>query len=259
MRQYQSNAMKILVLSGAITFFSGCSEKAQRTVDQAIETHGGASFQSFYLEFDFRDRHYTAARNGGIFEYSREFTDSTGKIKDVLSNDGLTRYRNGSVVVIPEERKQAFTRSVNSVIYFMLLPFGLNDDAVNKEWVEETTIRGEPYQVIRVTFDQKGGGEDHEDIFLYWFHTEKNTMDYFAYSYTTDGGGLRFREAINSRKKGGLVLQDYINYQPADETIPIDSLKSMFIAGTLKKLSEIRLENLLVTEFDKRNLKNDSN
>lgn len=244
--------MKALILSGAVTFFSGCQEKSQTIVDKAIEAHGGASFQSFYLQFDFRDRHYTAARDGGIFEYSREFTDSTGNIKDVLSNDGLTRYRNGSAVLIPEERRQAFTRSVNSVIYFMLLPFGLNDDAVNKKWVEETTIRGEPYQVIRVTFDQKGGGEDHEDVFLYWFHTEKNTMDYFAYSYATDGGGLRFREAINPRNKGGLLLQDYINYKPADETIPIDSLKSMFNAGTLEKLSEIRLENLLVREHDER-------
>lgn len=242
--------MKTLVLSGIITFFSGCEQKAQKIVDKAIEAHGGASFQSFFLQFDFRDRHYTAGRNGGIFQYSREFTDSTGTIKDFLSNDGLTRYRNGSAIEIPEERKQAFTRSVNSVIYFMLLPFGLNDDAVNKEWVEETTIRGESYQVIRVTFDQKGGGEDHEDVFLYWFHTEKNTMDYFAYSYATDGGGLRFREAINPRKNGGLLLQDYINYRPADETVPIDSLKPMFIAGTLKKLSEIRLENLLVTDYD---------
>lgn len=258
MIQYQSAPTRILFLLGIITFFPGCKDKPQKIVDKAIEAHGGASFQSFFLQFDFRDRHYTAARNGGIFQYTREFTDSTGNIKDVLSNDGLTRYRNGAAIDIPEERKQAFTRSVNSVIYFMLLPFGLNDEAVNKEWVEETTIRGEPYQVIRVTFEQERGGEDHEDVFLYWFHSEKNTMDYFAYSYATDGGGLRFREAIDPQRRGGLLLQDYINYRPADESIPIDSLESMFLAGALKKLSEIRLENLVVTDFDENKIQKKS-
>jgi hypothetical protein len=237
-----------LVMLFAATLLCSCKSKPQRIVDAAIEAHGGAAFHAFFLEFDFRDRHYTATRDGGIFSYTREFSDSTGRIKDVLNNDGLTRYRNEKKIDIPEERRQAFTRSVNSVIYFMLLPFGLNDDPVNKEWVEETSIKGEPYQVIRVTFDQQGGGEDHEDVFLYWFHSEKNTMDYFAYSYKTDGGGLRFREAINPRKMGGLLLQDYVNYKPQDETIPLDSLKDMFVSGKLQKLSEINLENLKVEQ-----------
>lgn len=255
MRHSASITIKIFAFVSLTALLLSCTDKAQKVVDAAIETHGGAAFNSFFLQFDFRDRHYTAARDGGIFSYTREFTDTTGLIRDVLSNEGFTRYRNNTVLEIPEERKQAFTRSVNSVMYFALLPFGLNDQAVNKEWVEETTIGGESYQVIRVTFDQTGGGEDHEDIFLYWFHSEKNTMDYFAYSYNTEGGGIRFREAINPRKVGGILMQDYINYKPEDETIPIDSLKGMFIAGRLQKLSEIRLENLAVTEFDPQALK----
>jgi hypothetical protein len=232
--------------------FSGCSDKAQDVVDKAIDTHGGKAFESFFLEFDFRDRHYTAARDGGFFEYTREFTDTTGRIKDVLSNDGFVRYRNDAPVEISDERKAAFTRSVNSVIYFMLLPFQLNDDAVNKKWLGETTIRGESYQVIQVTFDKAGGGEDHEDVFRYWFHSEKNTMDYFAYSYKTEGGGIRFREAINPRRVGGILIQDYINFRPEDESLPIDSLEPMFLAGRLRKLSEIRLENVRVKSFDQR-------
>lgn len=250
--RHRSRITFTVVCLGMAGLFSGCADKAQDIVDRAIDTHGGKAFDSFFLEFDFRDRHYTAARDGGLFAYTREFTDTTGKIKDVLSNDGFVRYRNDVMLQIPQERKNAFTRSVNSVIYFMLLPFGLNDDAVNKKWVEETTIRGEPYQVIQVTFDQAGGGEDHEDVFLYWFHSEKYTMDYFAYSYKTDGGGIRFREATNPRRVGGILIQDYINYKPEDESIPVDSLKPMFIEGRLQKLSEIRLENVNVKSFDQR-------
>lgn len=243
-------AIRSLIFVSLMTMLFACKkDRAQQSVDNAIEAHGGKAFESFMLEFDFRNRHYTAARNDGTFSYSREFVDSTGQIKDVLNNTGFTRYRNGSPIDIPEERKQAFTRSVNSVIYFALLPFGLNDPAVNKQSMEETIIRGEPYEVVRVTFDEAGGGEDHEDVFLYWFHKHKKTMDYFAYLYKTEEGGLRFREAINPRKKGGILLQDYINYKPVDENIPIDSLKSMFLSGNLQKLSEIRMENASVREY----------
>ena len=250
MRQSYSSVPLRFLICTLIILTCSCADKAQKIVDNAINTHGGETFESFFLEFNFRDRHYTAARDGGNFTYTREFRDSTGNIKDVLNNEGFTRYLNDNVVDLPNERKEAFKSSVNSVIYFMLLPFGLNDDPVKKEWVGESTIRGESYQVIRVTFDEHDGG-DPDDIFMYWFHAEKNTMDYFAYSYKTDGGGIRFREAINSRRVGGLLLQDYINYKPEDENIPIDSLQPMFIAGDLKKLSEIKLENLSVSEYKK--------
>ena len=246
-------AFQFLTFSFTYLFLASCSDNpAQRAVDQVIATHGGSAYESFHLEFDFRERHYTAARNQGLFTYTREFTDSTGRIKDVLDNDGFRRFRNGALVDIPEERKQAFSRSVNSVIYFALLPFGLNDNPVNKEMVEETTIRGEPYNVVRVTFDERGG-EDHQDVFLYWFHKDKHTMDYFAYSYETDGGGIRFREAINPRVKGGIRWQDYINYKPEDESVPLDSLQNMFDSGRLEKLSEILMENVVVTEYKDNN------
>ena len=232
------------------TILCSCGDnKPQQIVDNAIEVHGGKAYRSFHLEFDFRNRHYTASRNGGVFTYTREFTDSTGVIKDVLNNDGLTRFRNGSILDITDERKHAFTKSVNSVIYFALLPYGLNDKAVNKQWVKEVTIKNEPYDMVRVTFDQQNGGEDHSDIFLYWFHQQKHTMDYFAYKYETDGGGLRFREAINPRRIGGILWQDYINYKPADESIPLEDLESMFISGSLERLSEVKMENAKVTEY----------
>lgn len=223
-----------------------CGDRtAQRVVDESIEAHGGSAYRSFHLQFDFRDRHYTVTRQDGMFAYTREFTDSTGRIKDVLNNDGFTRYRNNTVVSLTDARKKAFTSSVNAVIYFALLPFGLNDDPVNKEWINETTIRGEQYDVVRVTFDEMGAGT-HQDIFLYWFHKTKHTMDYFAYSYESDGGGIRFREAVNPRRIGGILLQDYINYKPQHDSTSLEALQSLFLSGKLEKVSEIRMENIVI-------------
>ena len=227
-----------------------CGDRtAQRVVDESIKAHGGSAYRSFFLQFDFRNRHYTVAREDGIFTYTREFTDSTGQVKDVLNNDGFTRYRNNSVVSLTDARRKAFTSSVNAVIYFALLPFGLNDDPVNKEWINETTIRGEVYDVVRVTFDEMGEGSDHQDVFLYWFHKTRHTMDYFAYSYESDGGGIRFREAVNPRKAGSILLQDYINYKPKHDSIPLEDLQSLFLSGNLEKVSEIRLENVVVKDY----------
>lgn len=250
MRNTVSATGKIIFVMICLAFYSCDENKAQRVVDESIEKHGGVAFESFHLAFDFRGRHYTATRKDGIFTYTREFTDSTGIIKDVLKNTGLIRYRNGDILPITDERRNAFTNSVNSVIYFALLPFGLNDKAVNKQWVEETSLKGEPYDVVRVTFDQHGGGEDHEDVFLYWIHREKHTLDYFAYSYQTDGGGLRFREAVNTREVGGITFQDYVNYQPRDKSITLENLQSLYVSGGLEKLSDIKLENLQANRLD---------
>lgn len=247
---YKSYTFKILASSVLLLFLYSCGDqKAQRVVDDAIDAHGGSAYESFLLEFDFRGTRYSAARQGGLFRYTREFTDSTGTIRDVLDNEGFTRYRNGAPVSLSAERRGAFMRSVNAVIYFTLLPFGLNDDAVIKEWIEETSLEGQPYDLIRVTFKSSGGGDDHQDVFLYWFHKEKHTMDYLAYSYETDGGGLRFRKAVNPQKKEGILLQEYINYKPENESVPIEDLQQMFLSGSLEKLSEIRMDNVSVSQY----------
>lgn len=158
------------------------ASKAQEIITSAIETHGGKLYENVSLSFEFRDRHYTAFRKNGQYVYTREFTDSTGHIKDVLSNEGFYREINGSKVELPEERENAYANSVNSVIYFALLPHGLNDAAVNKEYLGEAIIKDQPYHKIKVTFDPEGGGSDHEDEFIYWIHQKSNSMDFLGYN-----------------------------------------------------------------------------
>lgn len=237
----------LIVFIPLIVISCNNSNDANSIVNKSIEAHGGTRFEKAHIEFDFRNRHYSSHRVDQVFTYTREFKDTTGSVRDVLTNNGLVRFINNDTASITDERRNAFSNSVNSVIYFALLPFGLNDPAVNKEYVGETRIKGKDYYVIRVSFDQEGGGEDHEDIFLYWINQQTFTVDYFAYTYQTDGGGLRFREAINPRKIEGLLFQDYINYKPKDETIPLEKIEELYKNGKLEKLSNIELTNITIS------------
>lgn len=225
----------------------GCNPgpDAQKIIDKAIENHGGERYKNFHASFDFRGRHYVIHHDDGLFQYERHFTDSTGEIKDVLNNEGFKRYLNGTDITDTVKKAAAYTRSVNSVAYFALLPYRLNDPSVNKSYLGTGEIKGEPYHKILVTFDKKGGGEDFSDEFVYWIHQDRFTMDYLAYLYYTDGGGKRFRAPMNVRTVDGIRFADYRNYLGVED-IGIEKYDQLYDLGELELLSRIELKNLEV-------------
>lgn len=228
-------------------YIMGCESKltdAQKIVEKAIETAGGEKYLNSTIAFDFRERHYIATRNGGQYSYERITQDSSGTIHDFVANEGYHREVNGVKVEVPDSMAVRYTSSTNSVIYFALLPYGLNDAAVNKKLLGETTIKEKPYYLVQITFHPDGGGEDFEDVYLYWIHQKDFTVDYLAYSFAeADETSFRFREAYNPRTVNGIRFQDYINYSPADNSIPLDSAESFFKKGKLEELSRIETEN----------------
>ena len=110
----------------------------------------------------------------------------------------------------------------------------------------ETNIQGQPYHKLEVTFAQEGGGTDYEDVYLYWIHPQTYTLDYLAYSFHTDEGGLRFRKSYEPQVIGGIRFQNYINYEPLRQETPLLDLDKLFAAGKLKELSRIELKNIQV-------------
>lgn len=240
--------MKYFVVFIALVFY-GCSFNStdpQEIVDKAIEKAGGEKFQKSTIAFDFRNRHYVTRRNYGIFSHERIFKDSTNTTHDFLTNDGFRRQVNNEEVIVPDSMAVKYSNSVNSTIYFALLPFGLNDPAVIKKFMGKSTIENESYFIIEITFEQHGGGNDFTDIFLYWIHEKKFTIDYLAYLYYTDGGGLRFRKAYNPRKLNGILFQDYINYKPREDSATISDIEALFKQNALEELSRIELTNITV-------------
>ena len=234
-----------------LLFIFSCKEQnmpdAGTIINKSIEVAGGDLIKNSVIEFDFRDKHYKAIRDNGKFQYERVFKDSIGIIKDILNNKGFQRFVNETSFAVSDGKETAYTASVNSVHYFSILPFGLHSKAVNKTYLGKVSLKGNDYYKIKITFNQEGGGEDFEDVFIYWINMETYKVDYLAYSYNEkDGLGLRFREAYNERIVNGIRFVDYNNYKPASEKSKLVDLDRLFEIGKLDLLSKIELENVTV-------------
>jgi hypothetical protein len=187
-----------------------------------------------------------AKRDKGDYELLRFITKDLVNYKDVLSNDGFKRYINDSLVSLSKKDQDAYSNSVNSVHYFSVLPYGLNAPAVKKKALENVFIKEKEYYKIQVTFNENEGGDDFDDIFIYWFSKENFKLDYLAYKYHTNGGGVRFRDVKKENIVNGIRFSDYNNYKPIDKNIDFYAIDKLYEEGKLKKLSEIVLENIEV-------------
>ncbi|WP_422091265.1 DUF6503 family protein [Tenacibaculum ovolyticum] len=219
---------------------------AQEIVDKSISNSNLEKISNSEISFKFRKNHYTAKRDKGDYELLRFITKDLVNYKDVLSNDGFKRYINDSLVSLSKKDQDAYSNSVNSVHYFSVLPYGLNAQAVKKKALENVFIKEKEYYKIQVTFNENGGGDDFDDIFIYWFSKENFKLDYLAYKYHTNGGGVRFRDVKKENIVNGIRFADYNNYKPIDKNIDFYAIDKLYEEGKLKKLSEIVLENIEV-------------
>lgn len=240
--------MKYIYAFSILLLSLGCTKQltVDDIIDGSIEAYGGQKIFNSTIQFDFRDKHYLAKYHNHRYQLKRTFSDSTGQFIDELTNDGFTRIHNDTLVVLDEEWTGRYSRSVNSVIYFFRIPFILKDGAVKPELLESATIKDQNYYKIRVSFSEEAGGDDFDDNFIYWINQKSFNVDYFAYSYSTDGGGKRFREAINPRTIDGLFTVDYINYKPNDMEVEIENYDQYFLEGGMKELSRIENENVSI-------------
>ncbi len=236
----------VFIVTGAVFFSCSNQPDAKSITDAAIIAHGGHRYESSIIEFEFRGRHFSIERNDGLFTYKHTFEDTAGTISDILSNEGFYREINGEPVGLSEGEQSRFSEEVNSVVYFAILPYFLNDPAVQKRYIGKGTIKGEPYHKIEVSFRKEGGGKDYSDVFTYWFHQKKHTMDYLAYRYHRDGSGTRFRAAFNQRRINGILFQDYHNYKGTESDTSTVDYDQRFERGQLTKVSEVILTNIEV-------------
>ncbi len=243
--------MKVIPFFAVILLFFACKNKpadtlgAQEIIDKAIEQAGGDLYTCSHIDFIFRDRLYSLEYDESKKVLKRTFEEDSATVVDIRRNNEFQRIVNDQPVNIADSTARKYANSVNSVHYFAYLPYGLNDRAVKKKLLGERNIKGRDYYAIEVTFDQQGGGDDFEDVYIYWIDKKTFTPDYLAYEFHVNGGGMRFREAYNERYVEGIRFVDYSNYKPT-EAVSIYDIDQHYALNKLELLSKIELEDIKV-------------
>jgi hypothetical protein len=250
-----------LALTAALFLLGACQSAdnappdpppAAAIVDSAVAAHGGAVLDRAVVRFNFRGDPYRIRQDEGQFHYRRTYTDSLGRtVQDGLTNDGAYRVVEGDTVTLSDDERSDLRTTVNSVSYFALLPHPLGDAAVQPEYSGRDTLDGVPYHRIRVTFRRQGGGDDWQDIFMYWFRTDTYAMDYLSYAFGLAPGdtdtGTRFREAYNVRRVNGVRVADYLNY--TSDTLATDRMHlypSLWKQDALEQVSRVEIDSVQV-------------
>ncbi len=217
---------------------------AEKVLHRTVTTHGGDHYGSANYSFVFRKKTYNFKNDGTNYRYTvTDEKDGSGTV-DVLNNGKFTRTIGGTKITLSEKDIAKYSEALNSVIYFATLPHKLLDPAVQLSLLPPANIQGKAYYTLMVQFQEEGGGTDHDDNFRYWINQKTNRIDYLAYDYKTNEGGVRFRSAYNPRKIDGIIFQDYINYKAPLGT-NLDDLTGMFDRGELKELSRIETEEVV--------------
>ena len=219
--------------------------RADKILASAFQAHGGEKYKTAHYAFVFRDKKYTFQNKNAKYTYTVSYEKDGKKNVNQLDNDGLIRTIDGEKVTgLSEKAYNGYVGAINSVIYFVTLPYKLYDPAVNKSYQGETTIKGKKYEILKITFNEEGGGPDHDDEYYYWINQKTNRIDYLAYNYLVNNGGVRFRSAYNPRVVDGILFQDYVNYK-AEVGTPLADLPALFEQKALKQLSLIETEEVV--------------
>jgi hypothetical protein len=229
-----------------ITFcvlLTACKPNAKNIISKSIAAHGGNKIDSCKISFTFRTAEMELNLLKGNYSYKRVTKDSNNNtIKEILTNTNYTKTKNDIEIKDVETEIEKYKEQINSIAYFVLLPFKLNDKAVNASYMGNVTIADNEYNKVKVWFAKEGGGKDFEDVFCYWFNKKTNTLDYLAYA----NGGPRFRKAINRQTINGIVMQDYENYELTDSTFATINYDEAFKQNKVKLLSIIAQQNVTI-------------
>lgn len=221
-------------------------------VDRAIEFHGGDLYKTSetVLELCSKSGCYgvTSVVDGGLFEYT-----VTGRLRGVerrvrATNEEVQLWENGSPVVVADDQQQRLRDWAVARVYFCFLPFRLDDDSVFKQDLGIEMWDGRPLHRVKITFSP-GSSTDAEDDYIYWFDPESGRVEQFAYSFTGNPGGLRFRRPFNYRRVGGLLFFDQENFGLAGDDLSVDDLDPEMVES-MSRVSTVQLKMIRVRPLE---------
>ena len=212
-------------------------------VDRAIEYHGGELFERSRVRLTVASRSGSfdvdSTTDGDRFEYViRTANASDGRVYR-RDNTMLEMTENGEPMEMDEVAQVRAESYVNQRMYFLFLPYKLNDPGTWKEDEGLEEWNGRQLHRVRITF-AAGSSAGADSAYIYWFDPETARLEKFAYDYS-EGTGLRFRTLRNYRRIGGLLFYDADNYglNTADGGLTVDDINPAYVEEELPLVSRI--------------------
>ncbi len=218
-------------------------------VDRAIEHHGGEIYRHSETELDLCSKsgcfQVVARMDGDAWTYKVSGKSRDSHQEVISTHDRLTVRRDGSEVTVAADQEQGFRDWAMARVYFCFLPFRLNDPSVLKQDLGLVDWDGRSLHKVKVTFEA-GSSTDAGDQYMYWFDPETARLEYLAYSYDDNGGGLRFRRAVRHRRIGGLLFFDQENFGADGPGLSVDAIDAAYVRDSMRHVSTVRLEDIQV-------------
>ena len=217
-------------------------------VDRAIEHHGGEMFEQSRVRLTVASLSGSfdvdSMADGDRFEHRIHATGGSDEREYHRDNMKLEVRRSGEPMDMDETERQRAESYVNQRMYFLFLPYKLNDPGTYKEDQGLEEWNGKQLQRVRVSFapDSSDGADS---AYVYWFDPETARLEQFAYDYS-EGAGLRFRVLRNYRRIGGLLFYDANNYglNTPDGGLSVDDITPAYVEEELPLVSQIELRNI---------------
>ncbi len=237
-----------LLLSVAVFAQGSIPRHRLAIVDRAIEQHGGELYRHSETELDLCSKsgcfQVTARIDGDQWAYTISGKSGDSQLRVHSAHDALIVQRDGAEEAVAAD-PQRFHDWAMARVYFCFLPFRLNDPSVFKQDLGLVDWDGRRLHQVKVTF-QAGTSTDAGDEYMYWFDPETARLEYLAYSYDDNGGGLRFRRAVRHRRVGGVLFFDQENHGIDGPGLSVDAIDADFVRDSMRHVSTVRLEGIEV-------------
>lgn len=218
---------------------SAAENTAADIIAKAIEVSGTSAVNDHSVAFTFRDYNYRSEPTCSGMKLSRIKGDTI----DVVFRGKFKRFIDSIPVEVNDSIAHLYAESINSVHYFVQLPYRLTDAAVKLKKHGQQTLDSTTYEVVEVNFSQENGGEDFDDTYMYWFNASTYQLSFLAYQFHVNGGGFRFRVPQQATYVKGMQFLDYKNYKPKQDHVKLTELLQLYGKGELELVSEIETQH----------------
>ena len=245
----------LLIWGASVSFGPGIAVADRgrvEIVDRSIEHHGGERYRESLTELRLCSKSgcydLTARVDGGWVDLEVVGPAGGHQRRAKVSNDTVELWRDGAPIQLSDTDSSKIRDWVMARVYFVFLPFRLDDPSVIQQDLGLESWGERQLHKIKVTFvpESSSGAEDE---FLFWFDPQNQRLVQFAYSFSGNPGGLRFRRAFNYRRIGGILFFDQENWGMDGPGLTVEEIDPETLAAW-QLISTVTLHEIRVSDLD---------